>query len=50
MEKRNVDKFTDEYKQDVIRMLEERQMSISDSARDIDLQVDLLYSWQRKYG
>lgn len=43
-------RFTDEYKQDVIRMLEEKQMSISDLARDMDLRVDLLYSWKRKYG
>jgi transposase len=50
MEKKKRRQFRDEYKQDVIRMLEEEQMPISDLARDMDLRVDLLYSWKRKYG
>ncbi len=37
-------------KQDVIRMLEEKQIPISKLASDMDLRVDLLYSWKRKYG
>ena len=50
MEREKRRRFTDEYKQDVIRMLEEKQIPISDLARDMDLRVDLLYSWKRKYG
>jgi transposase-like protein len=50
MEKKKRRRFTDEYKRDTIRMLEERQIPISKLARDMDLRVDLLYSWKRKYG
>lgn len=50
MERKKRRRFTDEYKQDVIRMLEEKQIPISKLASDMDLRVDLLYSWKRKYG
>lgn len=46
MGKKRRRRFTDEYNQDVIRMLEEKQIPISKLASDMDLRVDLLYSWE----
>ena len=43
-------KFSDEYKQDVIRMLEEKEIPIKELAKDMGIGVELLYSWRRKYG
>jgi len=43
-------KYTAEYKRDVIRMLEEKQMPIKELARDMGIGVELLYVWRRKYG
>lgn len=50
MEKRRRRKFTNEYKQDVIRMLEEKEIPIKELAKDMGLGIDLLYSWRRRYG
>ncbi|MCW8812337.1 MAG: transposase [Chlorobium sp.] len=50
MEIRKRRKFTDEYKQDVVRILEEKEMPIKELAKDMGLGVDLLYSWRRRYG
>lgn len=50
MEKRRRRKFTNEYKQDVIRMLEEKEIPIKELASDMGLGIDLLYSWRRRYG
>ena len=50
MEKRRRRKFTDEYKQDVIIMLEEKEIPIKKLDKDMGLGIDLLYSWRRRYG
>ncbi|MGZ5486823.1 MAG: transposase [Nitrososphaeraceae archaeon] len=50
MEIKRRKKFSDEYKQDVIRMLEEKEIPIKKLASDMGIGVDLLYSWRRKYG
>jgi transposase-like protein len=50
MEKRRRRKFTNEYKEDVIRMLEEKEIPIKELAKDMGLGIDLLYSWRRRYG
>ncbi len=50
MEIRKRRKFSDEYKQDIIRMLEEKEMPIKELAKDMGLGVELLYSWRRRYG
>lgn len=50
MEIKRRKKFSDEYKQDVIRMLEEKEIPIKNLANDMGIGVDLLYSWRRKYG
>ena len=50
MEKKRRRKFTDEYKQDVIRMLEEKRIPIKQLAEDMGIGVELIYSWRKKYG
>ena len=40
MEIRKRRKFSDEYKQDVIRMLEEKEMPIKELAKDMGLGVE----------
>ena len=50
MEKRSRRKFIVEYKQDVIRMLEEKEIPIMKLGKDMGLGIDLLYSWRRRYG
>lgn len=50
MEIRKRRKFSDEYKQDIIRMLEEKEIPIKELAKDMGLGVELLYSWRRRYG
>lgn len=43
-------RFTDEYKQDVIRIHEEKEIPIKQLAIDMGIKADLLYSWRRRYG
>jgi len=50
MEKKGRRKFSDEYKQDVIRMLEEKGIPIKQLAKDMGIGVELIYSWRKKYG
>jgi len=50
METKRRRKFTDEYKQDVIRMLEEKEIPTKELAKDIGISVELIYSWRKKYG
>jgi transposase len=50
MEKNRRRKFIDEYKQDVIRVLEEKQIPIKQLAKDMGVGVELIYSWRKKYG
>jgi len=50
MEQRQRKRYTEEYKIDVVRMIEEHQSRISEVAKDMGVRVDLLYAWKRKYG
>jgi transposase len=50
METKRRRKFTDEYKQDVIRMLEEKEIPTKELAKDMGISVELIYSWRKKYG
>ncbi len=50
METKKRRRFTDEYKQDVIRIHEEKGISIKQLASDMGIRSDLLYSWRRRYG
>lgn len=43
-------KFTDEYKIDVIRMHEEKSIPIRILSKDLDIGMDVLYGWRRKFG
>ena len=42
--------FTTEYKNDVVKMIEEKQMRISAVAKDLGIGEGTLYKWVRKYG
>ena len=50
MESQKRKRYTEEYKIDVVRMIEDRQSRIADVAQDMGVSVDLLYAWKRKYG
>lgn len=50
MERKTRKSYSEEYKIDVIRMIEERQSDIKEIAKDMGVRRDLLYAWRRKYG
>ena len=50
MEKKTRKRYTIEYKQDVVRMLEEKGMSVAAVANDMGVSTELVYAWKRKYG
>lgn len=50
MESRKRKLYTEEYKTDVVRMIEEKQLRIADVAQDMGISIDLLYAWRRRYG
>jgi transposase len=50
MEIKRRKRYTIEYKQDVIRIMEEKEIPIKELARDMGIGVNLLYTWHRNYG
>lgn len=50
MENKKRRNFTDEYKQDVIRMHEEQSIPIRRLSIDLEISEVLLYNWRRKFG
>lgn len=50
MEERKRNRYSQEYKRDVVGMIEEKGIPIKVVAKDMGVRVDLLYSWKRKYG
>jgi transposase len=43
-------KYSEEYKRDVVRMLEEKGISANSLAVDMGIGVGLLHKWKSKYG
>lgn len=43
-------RYTEEYKINVVRMIEERNRAVSEISKDMDISVFTLYGWIKKYG
>jgi len=47
--KRPYRRYTEEFKRDAIRLVEEEGLSVARVARDLGVNVNSLYDWRKKY-
>ena len=50
MERKKIRRFDKEFKISAVKMVTESDHSVAEVARSLDLKVNVLYNWKRKYS